>query len=195
MIAGAAEFGNGIGRRNRGAETRGEDFGTLTAAALGLVALLLAFSFSIALSRFDARRDLVLQQANAIGSMANVARMLPEVTQGPVLGLFRDYAAIRVALGVSEQRRERRRSITGHPSCGGSYHVPAAVMAVLIGVAMGFTRYNSGLAGAKRRLPHFIMSLTIAVLIMLVLDLDDPSRGLIRAPVQPLLDTARGIGP
>jgi hypothetical protein len=62
-------------------------------------------------------------------------------------------------------------------------------------VAMGFTGYNSGLAGAKRRLPEFIMSLTIAVLIMLVLDLDEPTQGLIRVPVQPLLDTAQGISP
>jgi hypothetical protein len=62
-------------------------------------------------------------------------------------------------------------------------------------VAMGFTGYNSGLAGARRRLPDFIMSLTLAVLITLVVDLDEPTQGLILVPVQPLLDAARGIGP
>ena len=39
------------------------------------------------------------------------------------------------------------------------------------------------------------MSVTIALLIMLVLDLDDPRRGLIYVPVQPLVDAAAGIGP
>ena len=61
------------------------------------------------------------------------------------------------------------------------YHVPAAVILMLIGVAMvamGFTGYNSGALGARRRIPDLIMSVTIALLIMLVLDLDDPRRGL-----------------
>ncbi len=238
LIAGAAEFGNWIGRRNRAAEARGDDFGTLTAAALGLLALLIAFSFSIALSRFDLRQDLVLEEANAIGSTANFARMLPEPAQGPILGLLRDYAAIRVTLGVSPDpsKMERdvaqsldiqtklwRHAVAVSEAAPQSlpvnrfvaslnemnniherrvtvlrYRVPGAVMAILICVAMvamGFTGYNSGLAGAKRRLPDFIMSLTLAVLITLIVDLDEPSQGLIRVPVQPLLDAARGIGP
>jgi hypothetical protein len=40
----------------------------LTGAALGLLALLLGFSFSLALSRYEVRRNLVLQEANAIGT-------------------------------------------------------------------------------------------------------------------------------
>lgn len=38
-----------------------------------------------------------------------------------------------------------------------------------------------------------IMSLTVAVVIMLVVDLDRPARGLIQVPVQPLADAAQGI--
>jgi hypothetical protein len=40
-----------------------------------------------------------------------------------------------------------------------------------------------------------IMSITVAVVIMLIVDLDRPSRGLILVPVQPLVDAARGIPP
>jgi hypothetical protein len=70
LIAGAGELGNLIGRLFRKTHTEGGDIGTVTGAALGLLALLLAFSFSIALSRYDARRGMVLEEANAIGSTA-----------------------------------------------------------------------------------------------------------------------------
>ena len=84
LIAGAAQLGILIGRRLSGNETRSGDINTVTGAALGLLALLLGFSFSLALSRFDVRRTLVLEEANAIGSTANFALMLPEPTQRPI---------------------------------------------------------------------------------------------------------------
>ncbi|MGB8551969.1 MAG: hypothetical protein WCD73_01390 [Pseudolabrys sp.] len=37
---------------------------------LGLLALMLAFTFSMALTRFEARRDALLNEANAIGTTA-----------------------------------------------------------------------------------------------------------------------------
>ncbi|MGA2636332.1 hypothetical protein [Methylocella sp.] len=235
LVAGAAEVGNWIGRRFRKPGAEGADIGTLTAAALGLLALLLAFSFSIALSRFDARRDMVLEEANAIGSVANFARLLPQDTQTPILSLLRDYAAVRLALGdASDAKRQddiaRSLDLQGRlwreaaaasaaapqslPAYSFAnalneltniherrlanlrYHVPPAVIFMLIGVAivaMGFTGYNSGFLGARRRAPDLIMSVTIALLIMLVLDLDDPRRGLIQVPVQPLVDVAGGL--
>ena len=100
LIAGAAELGAWIGRRVRGGATEAADISTLTGAALGLLALLLAFSFSLALSRYDARRTLILEEANAIGSTANFALMLPELAQEPILRLLRDYTAVRIGLGV-----------------------------------------------------------------------------------------------
>ena len=66
------------------------------------------------------------------------------------------------------------------------YHVPGAVTFLLIAVAMvatGFTGYYAG-----NRVATFIMSLTIAVVIMLVIDLDHPASGLIRVPLQSLID-------
>ena len=49
----------------------------------GLLALLLAFSFSLALSRYEMRRSQILEEANAIGSTANFTLMLPKPAQGP----------------------------------------------------------------------------------------------------------------
>jgi hypothetical protein len=70
LIAGGAEFGNWIGLRSFRAGAEKADVSTLASAALGLLALLIAFSFSMALSRYERRRDMVLEEANAIGSTA-----------------------------------------------------------------------------------------------------------------------------
>ena len=78
LIVGAAELGNWIGLRLHAARTENADVGTLAGASLGLLALLIAFSFSMAESRYDLRRNMVLEEANAIGSTANFALMLPE---------------------------------------------------------------------------------------------------------------------
>jgi hypothetical protein len=91
------EIGAWLGHNGR--ESDETDISTLTGATLGLLALLLGFSFSLALSRFDARQSLVLEEANAIGSTANFALMLPEPAQKPILYLLRTYTAVRVGLG------------------------------------------------------------------------------------------------
>jgi hypothetical protein len=47
----------------------GDNVSTLE-AVLGLLALMIGFTFAMALSRFEARRDAVLNEANAIGTTA-----------------------------------------------------------------------------------------------------------------------------
>ena len=58
LITGAAEVGAWLGWRSRRDAEEMPETGTLTGAALGLLALLLAFSFSLALSRYEARLQL-----------------------------------------------------------------------------------------------------------------------------------------
>lgn len=114
LIAGAAEFGGWIGQRSRRGATDGADISTLTGAALGLLALLLAFSFFLSLLRYDARRSQVLEEANAIGSTANFAMMLPEPAREPILSLLRDYTAVRIGLGVPYDPAKFQRDIAHH---------------------------------------------------------------------------------
>lgn len=99
LSVGAASLGAWYGIRSHRRGARQEDLGMLAGAALGLLALLLAFSFSLAVERFDSRRTMVLEEANAIGSAANFALMLPETARQGVLDLLRDYAALRIGLG------------------------------------------------------------------------------------------------
>src|SRR5215472_7881386 len=93
LLVGAAELGAWLGRRLRQQSENSEPMTTLTASALGLLALLLAFSLSHALSRYEARRALVLEEANAIGSTARLATLLPKETQPAILNLLREYVA------------------------------------------------------------------------------------------------------
>lgn len=238
LVMGTAEVGARLGRWHRRAAGERAEIGTLTGAALGLLALLLGFSFSLALSRHDARRNLVLEEANAIGTTANYALMLPEPAQSQIRDLLREYTEVRIGFGVpfdpvklerdvaqsldlqtrlwqqavavtvvapqslpayrfvaslNEMNNIHERRITAL-----RYHIPGAVTVTLIGVAMmamGFTGYHAGVTGSRWHIATLIMSFTVAMVIMLVIDLDSPAQGLIRVPVQALVDVAQGIRP
>jgi hypothetical protein len=94
LLVGAAELGAWLGRRLRQQSETSEPMTTLTASALGLV----AFSLSHALSRYEVRRALVLEQANAIGSTARLATLLPKEAQPAILNLLRECVAVRIGL-------------------------------------------------------------------------------------------------
>ena len=66
------------------------------AAVITLVGLLLAFTFSGAGSRFDARRNLIVDEANAIGTAWLRIDLLPADRQQRVRELFRQYVDARI---------------------------------------------------------------------------------------------------
>jgi hypothetical protein len=94
LFAIASEVGHYFGL----AETREANVTTLEASVLGLLALMLSFTFAMAVARFDARRDGVLKEANAIGTAALRARLLPAPQNNESLKLLRDYINIRLEL-------------------------------------------------------------------------------------------------
>jgi hypothetical protein len=200
---------------------------TIQSALLGLLALLIAFTFSIALSRYDARRDLVLGEANAIGTTALRARFLPEGHAVTAIGLLKDYTDTRFLYTPTDERpsraaaqalldrlwaeavfataqdpksvsaglfaqslndvidfNEKRRIATRN-------HVPEVAFLLLFAlsaVAVGFTGYGAGLIGTRQRIPNAIIAVSIAVVIMMIADLDRPKRGLITVDQQALTD-------
>ena len=82
-----SEIGWQLGIRTKGGG--GSNITTLESAMLGLLALMLAFTFSMALSRFEGRRDAVLNEANSIGTTALRARLLPDPYRSETLKLLR----------------------------------------------------------------------------------------------------------
>jgi hypothetical protein len=70
--------------------------GTLQAAALGLLALLLGFTFSMSIARFDVRKQLVLEEANAIGTTHLRAQLLPAPYGREAADLLERYVQVRL---------------------------------------------------------------------------------------------------
>jgi hypothetical protein len=71
--------------------------GAIEGAVFGLMALLIAFTFSGAASRFDARRALVVEEANDIGTAWLRLDLLPITAQPPLREKFRQYVDARLA--------------------------------------------------------------------------------------------------
>jgi hypothetical protein len=104
LILVGSELGRRLGARTRG---RGDaNDSTLEAAILGLLALMISFTFAMGLSRFEARRDAVLNEANAIGTTALRARLLPEPHGSASVKLLRDY--VRIRLHLNQTRGTKR---------------------------------------------------------------------------------------
>jgi hypothetical protein len=80
---------------------RDQPAGAIVASILGLVALVIAFTFSFAAARYDARRLTILKEANAVGTAYLRARLLPEPQATEVIRLFREYVDVRVR-GVAD---------------------------------------------------------------------------------------------
>ncbi len=93
----SVEFGYRLGkyRRSRREEEKEAPLGTMVGATLGLLAFVLAFTFGLAAARFDARRQVSLDEANAIGTTYLRAGMLPERGE-EVRRLLRDYVSTRL---------------------------------------------------------------------------------------------------
>ncbi len=87
-----------VGRRLRRQRAEAVVSSAIEGAIFGLFGLLLAFTFSGAVSRFDTHRQLLTQEANDIGSAYLRLDLLPVEAQPELRQLFRDYTTSRLHL-------------------------------------------------------------------------------------------------
>jgi len=94
----AMELGYRIGLWNKmtANDASKEHINSIQASILGILALLLGFTFSLSLQRFDSRSEAVVEEANAIGTAYLRAQLLPTPLRGEVLALMRNYVDLRV---------------------------------------------------------------------------------------------------
>jgi hypothetical protein len=97
-------------RRWRGAieQDEREDLGIIVAAALTLLGLIIGFSFSMAISRYDQRKNYEEAEANAIGTEYVRADLLPVADAAKVRALLRDYLGQRVLFYETHDRSQLR---------------------------------------------------------------------------------------
>jgi len=91
------ELGYRLGhyRRSRSEREKDAPVGAMVGSTLGLLAFMLAFTFGMSAARFDTRKALVLDEANAIGTTYLRAAMLPD-RRDEVRRLLRDYVDARL---------------------------------------------------------------------------------------------------
>ena len=85
-----------------------EDLGVITAAALTLLALIIGFSFSMAISRYDQRKNYEEAEANAIGTEYVRADLLPAADAAKVRLLLRNYLDQRILFYVTRNEQQIR---------------------------------------------------------------------------------------
>ena len=100
----AIEVGYYFGRRIRLSADDGfkSHVNAIAASLVGILALLLGFTLSLSLQRFDRRSEVVVDEANAIGTAYLRAQLLPASVRGSVQELLREYLDVRVqASGIT----------------------------------------------------------------------------------------------
>lgn len=97
-MVGMVEVGRRIGQRRMRTDANWNNHGvtTIENTLLALLGLLLAFTFSGAWSRFDARRELILQESNAIGTAWLRLDLLPSPARERIQESFRRYTDLRI---------------------------------------------------------------------------------------------------
>ncbi len=88
------EIGRWVARRQGGDTGRG---GAVDGAVFAVLGLLIAFTFSGAASRFDHRRDLIVVEANAIGTAQLRVDLVADDAQPALRDAFRRYTRSRLA--------------------------------------------------------------------------------------------------
>ena len=83
---------------------------SIQASILGLLALMLGFTFSMSMQRYDGRSMALIDEANAIGTTFLRVRLLPQEFQGGAKASLRQYVDLRVEMGrISLENDEVRR--------------------------------------------------------------------------------------
>jgi len=92
----AAQFGIWLGRKRGLQETEREDFAVVQTATLTLLGLIIGFTFSMAMTRYDQRKNYEEAEANAIGTEYLRTELLPAADQAAAQALLRKYLALRI---------------------------------------------------------------------------------------------------
>jgi membrane-bound inhibitor of C-type lysozyme len=205
-------------RTRRNADAIRPQVNVVVTATLALLALLVGFSLTMAVGRYDARRQLVLAEANAIATLHLRARLLPAPTGPELVDRLRQYVELRLDVtGDAYELTRRSETLQGemltlvgtlarqeprpvsverfvdalkdlidiHERRLSAFEsfVPEAVLYLLAIAALGaafLAGWGSGLGGHRNRLATTVYAALICLVILVIVDLDRPARGLIR---------------
>jgi hypothetical protein len=168
----ALELGFRAGREHGAqSEAGGGQVGAIQGAVLGLLGLLLAFSFAAAGSRFLERQDLIVDEANAIGTAYLRADLLDAVHGGELREALKRYTEQRLAISRDMRTRltaaalaevDRLHERIWNAAVAGVAERPAAMLGVLPPVNEVIDLHSTRLAAGRKHLPALVLVLLIA---------------------------------
>jgi hypothetical protein len=96
-MMGAAEVGYKVGQRwpMRAGETSGRYYIAVQGSILGLLSLLLGFTFNMSTQRYEMRRKLVMDDASVLSTLWLQSSLLPESQRSTLQPLLRQYIEVR----------------------------------------------------------------------------------------------------
>src|SRR5262249_45731668 len=162
--------------RNRGVEAQvREDFGIILAATLTLLGLIIGFTFSMALGRYDQRKNYEEEEANAIGTEYVRADLLPAADAAKVRALLLSYLEQRVLFYTTRDAQDLERidarTTTLQPELWSAAQAPASATPTPV-VALAVSGMNDVLnsqgytqAAWLNRIPAAAWLLMIAIAI------------------------------
>jgi hypothetical protein len=104
----SSQFGVVLGRRRPLKDDEREDFGIVQTATLTLLALIIGFSFSMAITRYDQRKNYEEAEANAIGTEYVRADLLPAADAATIRAQLQKYLDLRISFYRTRSRDELR---------------------------------------------------------------------------------------
>jgi hypothetical protein len=96
VFAGEAGFRLGRNAEPGTADKITPRLAAIEGGVLALLGLLLGFTMSMAVARYEARKQLVLDEANAIGTSHLRTRLLPDPERTEIASLLREYLVVRL---------------------------------------------------------------------------------------------------
>src|SRR5262245_40267492 len=179
--------------------------GPIQGAVLGLLGLLLAFSFAAAGARFLERQDLIVEEANAIGTASLRADLLDEPQRSELRAALKRYTAHRLEVSATLRRGvdpsalsevERLHERIWSAAVAGVSVRPASTLAVLAPVNEVIDMHATRLAASRKHLPSLVLGLLIAcsALAIAVIGYGCGMGGRRRAPMTVALALLIGVG-
>jgi hypothetical protein len=104
----AALLGAALARRGVVDDESREYFGVVQTATLTLLGLVIGFTFSMAVTRYDQRKNYEEEEANAIGTAYVRADLIPDAESAKLRAGLRDYLHQRIAWYLETDERRLR---------------------------------------------------------------------------------------